>query len=252
MALKKPAAEAATTEEETVIEQEAEVVETSETSAAEATAEVEAEATAEPKATAAAAEPESTAIATQTASTAVANSMGGSVHEEGFAEVELGFGAFPMVTLPAEGTFMINDEELGKEFDATLLGSRLKFVYRNSDDDDAVEFSYDNPKEVDEAKLTKADGTLLKPTLDQWRAEGADVEVKRYLECPALIHGGDHEGEMVMLSVAPSSVQKFEGYRVQLNFRGQSVKDVVTTIYVGAKVTKAKKPFYPWAFKLAK
>lgn len=251
MGLKKPAAAAAKEENEVIDGQAEEVVETTTTEAATAepeTTQAEPETAAEPES-----EPETTAIATQNATTAVATTgLGGAVHEEGFADVELGFGAFPMVTLPAEGSFMMDDNELGKEFNATFMGSRLKFVYRNSDDDDAVEFSYDDPKTVPEEKRTKADGTPLKAVLDQWRAEGAEVEIKRYLECPVLIANGEHEGTMVMLSIAPASVMKFEGYRTQLKFKKLSVKDVTTTVYVGNKVTKGSNKFYPWAFKLAK
>lgn len=253
MALKKPAANAAQETEETNDAIEGEVVETETTATAEPVAETAPEAE-KTEAASESATSTSTEVATQSnTTTAMAPAgMGGSVHEEGFAEVDLGFGAFPMITLPGEGVFMLDDEDIGKEVNGQIMGSRLKFVYRNSDDEDTVEFSYDEPKKVPEEKRVNAAGHDLKPILDQWRAEGADVEMKTYLECPFMITEGDHEGEMAMLSIAPASVQKFEGYRVQLNFRGKSVKDVVTTVYVGAKVTKAKKPFYPWAFKEAK
>jgi len=250
MALKKPAANAAQEPEETNDAIEGEVVETEATT----TAEPVAEAAPKTEAASESATSTSTEVATQSnTTTAMAPvNMGGSVHEEGFAKVALGFGAFPMITLPGEGVFMLDDEDIGKEVNGQIMGSHLKLAYRNSDDEDVVEFSYDDPKEVPEEKRVNAAGHDLKPILDQWRAEGADVEMKTYLECPFMITEGDHEGEMAMLSIAPASVQKFEGYRVQLNFRGKSVKDVITTVYVGAKVIKAKKPFYPWSFKEAK
>ncbi len=171
--------------------------------------------------------------------------------EDGFEGLEVGFGSFPMITLPGEAVFILSEGEveLGKSIKVRIQNSREKLVYSVKDDDDIKPiYSYDG--------VTVAGSTdLVTDKTAQWKAEGDEVVNKKYLECTALIESCDveeHNGTMVLLSLPPTAVNKFSGYVAQLRFAGTSPRDVVTECYVGAKVTGAKKPFYPWAFKRVK
>ena len=168
--------------------------------------------------------------------------------DDGFEGLEVGFGSFPMITLPGEAVFILSEGEveLGKSIKVRIQNSREKLVFSVKDDDDIKPiYSYDGVTVAGSADLV-ADQTA------QWKAEGEDVVTKKYLECTALIDSCDveeHNGIMVLLSLPPTAVNKFSGYVAQLRFAGLSPRDVVTECYVGAKVTGAKKPFYPWAFR---
>jgi len=197
---------------------------------------------------------ETTAMATTGNNTqAMATASGKFVEEaasDGFEGLEIGFGSFPTVKLPAEGSFQLSEGEvdLGKSFKATIHSSREKFVFSNSDDEDSAEFSYDGV-------TIAGKGEPLAPIFAQWKAEGSTVEKKKYLECMATIEecesAPDLVDTMVLLSLPPTAVTKFSGYTMQLKLAKQTPRDVVTVCSVGPKVTTAKKPFYPWAFRKA-
>ncbi|MGD2065576.1 MAG: hypothetical protein PVI43_00215 [Candidatus Bathyarchaeota archaeon] len=171
--------------------------------------------------------------------------------EKGFEGLDMGFYSFTVIKLGPEGVFQKadDDEELGKELVCQILQSRPKWAYGVKHDQDKNEFSYD--------RETNPKGENIDDIIAEWKAEDPDAEIteKQYLDVTARILGGDTdeanelEGEVVILSVAPTSVQKFTGYIGKLDFNGKNITQVETVVYVGKKVTKAVKPFYPWAFK---
>lgn len=166
--------------------------------------------------------------------------------EEEMSDLDFGFGAFPTVTLD-KGEFECSDGDvqLGNEFDCKIVQYKAKYFYRSYVDQDDVEFFYSFDKEVD------TQGEQVADRIAEWNKEGRPPHtVKKYLEVTAILHGGDHDGTIVLLSVSPSSVARFSGYVAgELNAaRGLHYKRVVTTVGVGAKITKAKFPFRPWAF----
>lgn len=211
-----------------------------------------------------AAEPEQTTeVATQTASTAVAkpsnteravaasSKFQDSMAEAGFEGLQLGGLSFEQIRLPGEGQFLIGqeDEELGQEFDCVIQGTRARYVVRQSDDQDAEMFySYDP------AGLVNAEGVDMAETLQEWADDGYEKPViKKYIEVTAVMVNAsnpDREGMMVILSIAPASVQKFSGFIAQQQFmKKQQPSEYVTRCIVGKKVKKDKNSFFPWAFK---
>ena len=242
MALKKPAKAKETNETETN-ETETNETETNEVKVEE-TQPTTAPATLEPRDP----KPETSAVvATKPTSTNMATSGGSFESEmasEGFEGLEEGFHSYVTVKLAVEGNFQNSEaEDLGKSLKVNLLGSKAKYSYTTSHDDDVVEFSYD--------QQTNAKGEDLNPILDEWIAEGGEVSTKKYLDVMAEVVEGDLDGEVVMLSVSPSGVQKFTGYMRKVMRKGLNPEQIVTEIYVGNKVTTVKKPFYPWAFRLS-
>ena len=160
-------------------------------------------------------------------------------------DLDFGFGAFPTVTLD-KGEFEVSDGsvELGTEFDCKILQYKSKYFYRSYVSDTDVEFFYS----FDQVSTTA--GESVADVLAQWKEEGRPAHtVKKYLEVTAIL-SGENEGTIVLLSVSPSSVARFSGYVAgELNaVRGIHYKNVITTVSVGAKLTKVKFPFRPWAF----
>lgn len=176
-----------------------------------------------------------------------------SMADAGFEGLQLGGLSFEQIRLPAEGQFLIgqDDEELGQEFDCVIQGSRARYVVRQSDDQDAEMFYSYDPK-----GLVNAEGTDMADTLQEWADDGYEKPViKKYLEVTAVMVNAtdpDREGMMVNLSIAPASVQKFSGFIAQQQFmKKQQPNEYITRCIVGKKVKKDKTSFFPWAFKNA-
>lgn len=165
--------------------------------------------------------------------------------DQGFEGLEVGFYSYTSIKLATEGRFETAEGvELGKTLKVQLMESKRKFVFNNKEDENQAEFSYD--------RVHNTKGELLAPILKEWEDEGGKVIEKKYLDVTAAVIEGELEGEIVILSVSPSGVAKFTGYVGKLNYAGKDLRDVITECYVGAKVTTAAKPFYPWAFRLVK
>lgn len=235
MGLKKPSAAAAAPAEEETKPVKAEVVEP-ETDEVETEAEVQAPVPAQSQ--------NVSPIHGGTQAVAMEGSFESNMAAEGFDGLEVGFYSYTTIKLPGEGVFQTaEDVELGKELFVNLLGSKPKWAYTNKVDEDKVKFSYD--------QQTTTDGDSLQEIFNEWKAEDdAGYTVKKYLDVTAMVVDGDLEGQIVILSVSPSGVAKFTGYMGQLTYKGLDAKQEITRVYVGPKVTKAKQPFYPWAFEL--
>lgn len=182
---------------------------------------------------------------------AAASKFESSMAESGFEGMTLGGLSFEQIRLPAEGQFLIgqDDEELGQEFDCVLQGTRSRYVVRQSDDQDAEMFYSYDPK-----GLVNAEGVDMAETLQEWADDGYEKPViKRYIEATAVMVNAadpDREGMMVILSIPPASTQKFAGFIAQQQFmKKQEPNEYITRCVVGKKVKKDKTSFFPWAFK---
>jgi len=201
---------------------------------------------------------DSTEVSTSAQSTSVATTPGGGnfsdqAAEEGFEGVELGYFSFPSIKLPSDGVFETNGKVvLGKFVDVIVTQSKAKYLIKPAgaiQKDKRVNFSYDVMKEDSGVSL---EGNTVPQLKKEWGVDS--LEIKKYLEIPAMLVGADHteelNGEMVMLSVPPSGVQRFSGHLAMLKFTGKgSPKEVVTRCAVGAKVSNNGDDFYPWEFK---
>ena len=173
--------------------------------------------------------------------------------EAGFEGLQLGGLSFEQIRLPGEGQFLIGqeDEELGQEFDCVIQGTRSRFVVRQSNDEDAEMFYSYDPQ-----GLVNAEGIDMSETLQEWADDGYPKPViKKYIEVTAVMVNAanpDREGMMVILSIAPASVQKFSGFIAQQQFmKKQQPSEYITRCIVGKKVKKDKTSFFPWSFKNA-
>jgi len=164
---------------------------------------------------------------------------------DGFEGMEVGFYSFMTVKIAPEGHFQnAEKEDLGKSLKVNLLESKAKYSYTPSNDDEKVEFSYD--------QVTNTKGEQLAPIFNEWRAEGSEVNERKGVDIMAEVVEGELEGEIVILSVSKSGIAKITGHMGKLRRKGIDYRDVVTEVSVGTKVTSTKFDFYPWKFALAK
>jgi hypothetical protein len=188
--------------------------------------------------------------------TAGANAMqaaghGGVANEldaQGFEGLEFGFGSFPIITLQNTGRFESSDGgDMGTSFQCIVLGSKPKWVYKNGAPKQQEDYFYTFDQQ------TTLGGERVADVLARWQAAGWTPEVKKYLDVQAQLVTNDQDnGTLVLLSIPPTSIPRFSGYLATLRQRNNaSPSEVVTTVQLGDKVTKAKHPFHPWAFNFA-
>ncbi len=168
--------------------------------------------------------------------------------DAGFAGFKLDFTSFPTISLKNEGRFEDTDGHVyGSSLEALLLSSRERYVYRAvtgtevEDNRKDTGFSYD--------KITFTNGVSVAQQVALWESQGKKVEIRDYLEVQCILHGGEMDGEWRLLSIPRLSIGRFWGFFTQL-FRATNGNPSSTPvrIYVGEKVTKARQPWYPWAF----
>ena len=235
--------------DETVVsEQNSQVVETEDNTVADK-AEVETQST-QAASSQVAVRQETQAVATSGNRAIQTGSLEQELIANGFEGLEAGYHSFVSIKLPSDGIFCTSEEEqIGKSILVKLLGSKQKYVYNRSDDDDAVLFSYD--------RVHTTTGESLDDALEEWKAEGATVTEKKYADVQAEVVDGDEIdedmiGEIVILSVSPSSTQKLFGHMGKLNRKGLDPRITVTEVYVADKVkTKGGQQFYPWGFRIS-
>lgn len=175
-----------------------------------------------------------------------------SLEEDGFEGLTIGVRSYPMISLQNDGLFESNDaRKWGKEFYCMMQSSKNKFAYNakhpsGQTGKDVVVFSADNET---------CGAGLLVDRLEELRAEGFNVAAtpRRYLDVVAVIYDPTKPGnfgEMVTLSVSPTSVERFSGFMQVLRAKyGQNYRTVPVRVSVGEKVTKnVPQPFYPWHF----
>lgn len=214
---------------------------------------LEEETTHEPEATQA----EASVPATVASAVPAVASGGGAVvnqlADSGFTGLKIDWTSFPTIVLD-NGDFCTADGntlDTPREIHVRLMQSRSRYVLRtNTDDDDDAELAYtydmselDNPESDLAVKVTK------------WKEEeGLDYSIKEYIEAVAVVEDDASQlnGEMVLLQIPPTARGRFSGFVTSNTLTGKGEPSAyITRCYAGAKVTKAKKPFVPWAFDYA-
>lgn len=188
-----------------------------------------------------------------------------SAADDGFEGLELGFGSFPIITLPSEGVFNDSDDnELGKHIRAEIQQSQASYLYKQEGvNDGPVAYSYDR---INLTSATEDGDTTVADLKARWVEEGYDMEEKKYLEVIATI-AEDHEevidgevpegledleGEPVMFRIPPASLKAFSGKVATLQMAGKPVKGAVMDFMVGKKRTNGANKYFPWKFRLVK
>jgi len=165
--------------------------------------------------------------------------------QAGFEGLEFGFGAFPVVTLQNTGQFETSEGGvLGSSFNCILLGSKAKWICKNDQRGDAEDFFYSFDR------VTALTGEDAKTIIDGWTQRGWKHEWKKYLDVQAqMVTDDEDNGALVMLSIPPTSINRFSGYVATVIGRyQQEITQVVTRCELGEKVTKVRYPFHPWSF----
>lgn len=223
-------------EEETTVETSSEAVLEPETEAPQSESKQVAATSAAPPAT------------TQAAQGAIVSQL----EQSGFGGLEIDWTSFPTIVLN-QGEFETSDgNALGVDsFTARMMQSRKRYVLRTkvADDDDAeLAYTYDL------SELSRPDSELALK-VSQWKEEeGLDYDIKEYIESVAMVEDENCSlnDEMVIIQIPPTSIGRFSGFLTKNALvKKQEPSEYLTRFSKGDKVTKAKKPFYPWAFEYA-
>lgn len=187
----------------------------------------------------------------QAAQTAVLTDMA----QAGFEGLTLDYTSFPNIVLK-DGEFQVSgsnrtfDAKLG--FDGIITTTRKKFAMRVGGDEDGDVAFADQRGDFDNVD------TEVGRKVQEWRASGLKPELKEYIEAYVMITAiGDHEsdcqdlvGGLVVVQISPTSCGRFSGYvATQAHKYRVNPDGYETHFYRGEKITNAKFPFYPWAFK---
>lgn len=185
----------------------------------------------------------STAIDTPAASSG--NSSLAAFAEAGFEDLDLGFGAFPIISLKNDGKFEDNEGNVyDEEFLGIVEGTVKKYIMGNTKcekKEEVVFYSYD--------KINATNGQSLAEIREGWAEQGWGFDLKHYTE--ARISIVDEEGEignMALLSIPPNSRTRFSGFQMQ-NFRRHQLmpNQYVTRFEVGNKI-QGDYEYFPWKF----
>ncbi len=202
-----------------------------------------------------AAEAPKTAVANTTSAPPTVVSVQGDVATKmaaaGFSGLHIDWTSFPTIVLD-QGVFGTSDgNSLDiSSFTARLLQSRKRYVYRTNvanDDDTELAYTYD-PSEMDNPD------SELSQKIAKWGEDGIEFSVKEYIEAVATVEDDECplNGQMVLLQIPPTSTGRFSGYvTANTMTKGKLPSEYLTRFFKGEKVTKAKKPFHPWAFEYA-
>jgi hypothetical protein len=174
--------------------------------------------------------------------------------EEELAELDLGFGAFPLIVLD-KGEFVCKTKDMDIEqgFDFRILGFKAKFCFKVKASDDEIKakgiepslyysYSVNAPKEEQE----------LKDIIEYWSELGFKYETLKYFEVRAqmVAPGQDYDGEYVLLSIPPTSRGTFSGYIASVvgKFR-KRYDEVITHAGTGKKIEVGRNSWKPWDFR---
>lgn len=168
---------------------------------------------------------------------------------DGFDQLEGGYGAFPIVKLEGGDIFRINGDLLGTEFSVAMIRVRSLFLWkdRESAEDSLARFawSYDN--------LTSTREENLKEIVTKWQEEGYQPVMRKYAEVLAEIMDGVWSGQLVLLSISPQSVPRLFAYRETLQMqRHLQIPQVITRIFVGESIKSRGISFRPWGFEFVR
>lgn len=172
------------------------------------------------------------------------------LEEAGQEGLEMGFGVFPMVSLD-KGEFKVGDEDIGRDdFEGVPLFSKPKFAYRTTGvpDKDAEVVYADSDQEHHDTN-SQVSARLLE-WKEKWPDSGWDVRKYQdvYLYLTNLPAKPELEGQIVQLSVAPTSVKHYTRACISAKGKGREAHECVFRISVGEKV-RGEFDYYPWEFK---
>ena len=150
------------------------------------------------------------------------------------------FGVFPIITMSNMMFTASDGRQLGQSFNCYIMKTRPKYGIKtalpDTDPRGKIVYSYD--------KTTDHRGRPVQESIDEWARQGINYEIKTYLEAAAVLE----DGEMVLLSVPPTSIVRMTSIIGRLVGRGSNPAETLIRVGIGPQVTKAVRPFYPWAF----
>jgi len=167
--------------------------------------------------------------------------------ELGFEGLDLsGFGAFPIVRLH-RGSYNTRDGlNLGTTFYGFIQdgGTKQKFVYNNGlpDRDPGRDYFYTYDQ------VTTVKGEPVSQILDTWRARGWTPQISPYLDTMIKVHGGEHDGTMIILSVPKSSRPRLSVHIGSIIMDDQLPSAVVTRFSIAGEVGSGATAFTPMEF----
>ena len=172
----------------------------------------------------------------------------------GFEGLDVTGFSFPRIKLH-EGSFKYGEEDhsLGESFEAVIQTTRRLYIVRQHEGQDAaVYYSYDPKGE------TLTDGSSADEIRKEWKEDGYGTEeepldIKEYLEAMAMLVNRDdeHNEELVMLSIPPTSRASVSGMAVQAKQRfGAMLSGVVLKFTVGKQRGDGSKKYRPWVMSL--
>lgn len=175
--------------------------------------------------------------------------------DDGFEGLRIDGLSFERIKL-SNGVFCLSQsgDEIGKEFQVVLQGSKAVHIIRRSDaqDEEQVYYSYDANG------ATTTDGQSADHILEEWIDAGYEPDAKTglwptttYIEVMAVViemAGFEHlEGAIVLLQIPPASRAKFSGYlAVQKATKKLAPSQYVTRLKVGKTIQKDKNSYNPW------
>ena len=164
--------------------------------------------------------------------------------DNGFDDLESGYGSFPTVKLDGD-QFFIDNEPMGKEFQAVILSVKKKFIWKATEMMDAPEkqlrWSYDN--------MNTTKGEPLISVVSRWQAEGYLPRHNELCEAMAEIQAGAWVGKLVVLNIPPQSKLRLGGYKEVLQMqKHMQIPEVITRVFVDKPVTTKGNTFRPWGF----
>lgn len=169
---------------------------------------------------------------------------------DGQEGLEMGYGVFPVISLD-KGEFKVGDMDVGDDdFEGVPLMSKPKYAYRqtNVPEKEAEVLFADS----DRAHLEE--GGAVAERLAEWRVKfpESSFDIKKYQDVflyltrfpgnPVL------EGQLVQLSVAPTSVKVYTRACLTAKGKGRSPHETVFKIGVGDKI-RGEFDYYPWSFE---
>ena len=156
--------------------------------------------------------------------------------EEGFEGMDFdGYGTFPMVSLK-QGTFSCNEGwSLPDTFYGILQSTRKKSIYKNGlpDSDPNTDFFYTYDQ------ITSVSGDMVEDLVAAWRAKGWTPVIKPYIDATITLVGGEHDGQVIILSVPKSSISRLSVHWANMKASGRPYSEIVTEVKKGP-LTKSK------------